>query len=218
LESADYATATKGIDYFDQYRTHSSEGLYGLRGDNIAQFRLTGETRFDDSINDRSDVDPEVFDQEKLVWQDIIAHVKNPVPRVILQAAVDYEGAYIADTAIFATSENYSLEYLCGLMNSSLFSWFTYNLIHNRAIRTMHFTPVYFYRLPAPPEDDEDRIENIEALTVDIQGLDGSDSSEILEKYEELNEEIYELYQLTEEEQELIESETPAHRETLVND
>lgn len=218
LKNADYATATKGIDYFDQHRTHTSDGLYGLRGDNIAQFRLTGETRFDESLTERSDVDPEVFDQDKLVWQDIIAHVKNPVPRIILQAAVDYEGAYIADTAIFATSEDYSLEYLCGLMNSNLFSWFTYNLIHNRAIRTMHFTPAYFYRLPAPPEDDDDQIENIETLTKDIQELDGSDPSEVLEKYEKLNQAVYELYQLFEEEQELIESETPARRETLVND
>lgn len=103
-------------------------------------------------------------------------------------------------------------------MNSNLFSWFTYNLIHNRAIRTMHFTPVYFYRLPAPPEDDEEQIENIKTITEDIQKLDGSNSSEILQKYKKLNESVYELYQLTEEEQELIESETPAHRETLVNE
>lgn len=218
FESSNYATATKGIDYFDEYRTHSDEGLYGIRGNNISQFRLTGETRFDESITERRDVDPDVFRQEKLVWQDIIAHVKNPVPRVILQAAVDYEGAYIADTAIFATSEDYSLEYLCGLMNSNLFSWFTYNLIHNRAIRTMHFTPVYFYRLPAPPEDDEELIQNIEDLTKEIQELDGSDSTEILEKYQDLNKEVYELYQLTNEEQELIESETPAHKETLTDD
>jgi hypothetical protein len=217
IDESNYAAATKGIDYFDEYRTRTNEGLLGIRGDNIGQFRLVGETRFKESIKSRSDVEPEIFNQPKLVWQDILAHVKNPEPRVVLQAAVDYEGAYIADTAIYATSEDYSLEYLCGLMNSSLFSWFTYNLIHNRAIRTMHFTPVYFGRLPTPPEDDEDLIEEIETCTEDIMEMEKGEEGELMERYDELNEAIYDLYKLSEEERELVNSEAPPHKETLAN-
>lgn len=217
IDEAGYANATKGIDYFDGYRTHTNEGLLGIRGDNIGQFRIVGETRFGESITDRSDVDPDDFEQEKLVWQDILAHIKNPEPRVILQAAVDYKGAYIADTAIYATSEENSLEYLCGLMNSSLFSWFTYNLIHNRAIRTMHFTPIYFGRLPTPPEDDDELIAKIESRTEEIMEMGKGDENKLMEKYRELNEAVYDLYKLGEEERELVDSEAPPHKKTLVN-
>lgn len=217
IDETGYADATKGIDYFDEYRTHTDDGLLGIRGDNISQFRLTGETRFEESITDRPDVDPNEFEQEKLVWQDILAHVRNPKPRVVLQAAVDYKGAYIADTAIYATSEDYSLEYLCGLLNSSLFSWYTYNLIHNRAIRTMHFTPIYFGRLPTPPEDDEDLIAEIESHTKKIMDMGKGDESKLMEQYNELNEAVYNLYKLDKEERELVNLETPPHRKTLVN-
>lgn len=215
IDDVGYADATKGIDYFDEYRTHTDDGLLGIRGDNIGQFQIVGETRFDESITDRSDVDPEMFAREKVVWQDIIAHVKTPHPRVVLQAAIDREGAYIADTAIFATSEDHSLEYLCGLLNSSLFSWFTYNLIHNRAIRTMHFTPTYFGQLPVPPEDDEEHIGRIEKLTAEIETTKREEDSNIMATYERLNEAVYDLYRLTEDERELVEKEVPAHEKTL---
>lgn len=217
IDEAGYADATKGIDYFNEYRTHTNEGLLGIRGDDIGQFRLVGETRFEERITERSDVDPTAFEREKLVWQDILAHVKNPVPRVVLQAAVDYEGAYIADTAIYATSEEHSLEYLCGLMNSSLFSWFAHNLIHNRAIRTMHFTPIYFGRLPTPPEDDESLIEEIESLTEEIRELSPGEESALLERYEALDEAVYELYELDDDERELVNSEAPAYKKTLLD-
>ncbi|WP_137287443.1 Eco57I restriction-modification methylase domain-containing protein [Halorussus salinisoli] len=211
----DYADATKGIDYFKDYVTEDGDGLHAYRGDDISQFRFVHESRFDESILERNDVKPDDHEQKKVVWQDILAHVTTPVPRIVLQAAVDYEGAYIADTAIFATSEEHSCEYLCGLLNSSLFSWYAYTMIHNRAIRTMHFTPIYFSRLPAPPEDDEELIQRIEKLTEAIQDLDPVQEDAIMARYEKLNQAVNDLYQLDMDERQLLEEEAPPHRPTL---
>lgn len=174
-------------------------------------------TRFEEDVTDRRDVDPEEHEQKKVVFQRILAHVKHPTPRVIIMAAVDDQDAYIADTAIYAVSDEHSAEYLCGLLNSSLFAWYAYNLIYNRAIRSMDFTPIYFSKLPTPPEDDDDLITRIANLTVEIQEMEPYDRQEVLDRYEELDEAVYELYGLSEEEQELIASETPPRESTLLN-
>lgn len=215
FNDADYAEATKGIDYFKDYITDKG-GLLGYRGDDVTQFRFTDSTRFDESIKDRSDVDPADHEQKKVVFQRILSHVKTPVPRLIIMAAVDYQKAYIADTAIYAVIDDRPTEYLCGLLNSSLFAWYAYNLIYNRAIRSMDFTPIYFDKLPAPPEDDENLISRIAELTKEISEMDEGDGEELLERYELLNEAVYELYQIDEEKQALIDSEMPPRESTLL--
>ncbi len=214
FSDADFAEATKGIDRFKSYL--DDDGLPAYRGDDVGQFRFVNTSYLDESITDRSDFHLAGHGEEKVVFQRILAHVTDP-DRVIIQCAIDYDGGCVPDTSIHASPEGHSLELLCGLMNSSLFAWYTYNLIYNRAIRSMDLTPIYFGRLPVPPEFDDDHIEEIESLTQDIQKLDGSNAAEILDKYEELNEEVYSLYNLNEEEQELVEAETPAHEETLVD-
>lgn len=217
FDEVDFAEATKGIDAFKSYLTGDSNDLLAYRGDDIGQFRFVNKSYLDTSINDRSSFHLAGYGDKKIVFQRILAHVTNPTDRIIIQCAIDYDGACVPDTSIHAIPNDHSLELLCGLMNSCLFAWYAYNAIYNRAIRSMDMTPVYFGRLPAPPEEDEDLIETIEDCTEEIQDMNSSNRDELLSTYEDLNEAVFDLYQLNESDRELIKSETPPREETLVD-
>lgn len=216
FSDVDFAKATKGIDAFKDYLTGDPNDLLAYRGDDIGQFRFVGSSYLDPSIQDRSDFHLAGHGDEKVVFQRILAHVTDPTDRIIIQCAIDYDAACVPDTAIHAIPNDHSMEFLCGLMNSSLFAWYAYNAIYNRAIRSMDMTPVYFGRLPAPPQDELELIETIEECTEEIQEMDGASRESLLSKYEELNRAVFELYELNEDERQLIETETPPHEETLL--
>lgn len=217
FDDVDFAEATKGIDAFKSYLTGDPDDLLAYRGDDVGQFRFVNKSYLDPSIKDRSSFHLAGYGDKKVIFQRILAHVTDPTDRIIIQCAIDYNEACVPDTAIHAIPNDHSLELLCGLMNSSLFAWYAYNAIYNRAIRSMDMTPVYFGRLPAPPEEDGDLIETIENCTEKIQEMNSSNRDELLSTYEDLNESVFDLYQLDEDEQELIESETPPREETLIN-
>lgn len=215
FDDLEIVNATKGIDNFKTYLTGMTDDLLAYRGDDVGQFRFVQESYLDQDILNRSDSHLAGHGEEKIVFQRILPHIKTPTDRIVIQCAIDYDGACIPDTSIHATSDEYSLETLCGLVNSSLFAWYAYNMIYNRAIRSMDLTPIYFGRLPAPPRDDEDLIEMIEAKTTEIVDMDEGHEQDLLDAYDELDNAVFELYQLTDEEKEVIKEETPPHKETL---
>lgn len=217
FEDENLAEATKGIDAFKSYLTGDSNDLLAYRGDDVGQFRFVNKSYLDPSIKNRSDFHLAGHGQKKVVFQRILAHVTDPTDRIIIQCAVDYDEACVPDTAIHAIPNNHSLEFLCGLMNSSLFAWYAYNAIYNRAIRSMDLTPIYFGRLPAPPEEDDELIESVEEKTGEIQEMNSSQEDELLSKYEELNEAVFDLYQLDDDERNVIKAETPPRKDTLLN-
>lgn len=93
--------------------------------------------------------------KEKVVVQDIVAHINNPKPHIKLTGAIDYQNRLCLNTVMsFAKIGDYSNEFLLGLINSSLMSFYYYYFIFNQAIRTMHFMPGYADRLPLPMNDN----------------------------------------------------------------
>ncbi|MFC7018547.1 MULTISPECIES: Eco57I restriction-modification methylase domain-containing protein [Haloarcula] len=217
FDDVEFAEATKGIDAFKSYLTGDPSDLLAYRGDDIGQFRFVSESYLDSDIKKRSNFHLAGKGKEKVVFQRILAHITDPTDRIVIQCAVDYDGATIPDTSIHAIPKNHSVELLCGLMNSSLFAWYAYTRIYNRAIRSMDLTPIYFGRLPAPPQDDEHLIETIEECTKQIQSCGPSDRQQILDAYSELNDAVYDLYKLNDEERQVLESNTPPHEGTLLN-
>ena len=220
FDEREFADATKGVDRFKSYLTGSPDDLLGYRGEDIEQFHFGDSSYLHPDIKNKGNFHLAAYDNDKVIFQRILPHVTDPTDQVILQAAIDRNGACTTDTAIHASSDDYSLELLCGLLNSNLFGWYAYNAIYNRAIRSMDLTPTYFGEFPAPPETDgdlnTDAIEEIESAVSDIIEAGRADPETVISRFDDLNDAVYDLYQLSETEKAVIESEAPAYRETLI--
>ncbi|WP_436933468.1 Eco57I restriction-modification methylase domain-containing protein, partial [Halovenus amylolytica] len=217
FNDVDFAEATKGVDAFKSYLTGDPNDIPAYRGDDIGQFRFVNTSYLDPKIKNKSNFHLSGHGDKKVIYRRILSHVTTPTDRIIINCAIDYKGVCTPDTSIHAEPNDHSLEFLCGLMNSSLFAWYTYNAIYNRAIRSMDLTPIYFGRLPAPPEENEELIETIEMCTEEIREMDSSEEDSLLSKYAELDDAIFDLYKLSDDEREVIKSETPPREETLLD-
>lgn len=96
----------------------------------------------------------DAFRCEKLVFQNIIAHVSRPQPRIVLTGAYDDRQQVTLDTVnnITATDRRVNLLGLLGLLHSRLINWLVYGAIYNKAVRTMHFDQYFLNKIPLPAE------------------------------------------------------------------
>ena len=85
---------------------------------------------------------------------------ENPYPHVkVIGCLAPSSTAYIVDTVNqIVVSEGYSSEYIWGLLNSKLLSWYVYCFIYGRAIRTMHFDNVATKRITIKKTDDYSKL------------------------------------------------------------
>jgi hypothetical protein len=142
-------------------------------------------------------------EKTKVVAQDIVAHVKNPKPHIKLTASIDKDKQFCLNTVMCFSEikgNGLSNEFLVGLINSKLMSFYFYYFIFNQAIRTMHFMPGYADRLPIQNNSKSyvkvisDKV--AEALKAKKQNPN-ADTNELESEIDRL---IYELYGLSEEE------------------
>jgi len=143
----------------------------------------------------------------KIVAQNIIAHITQPIPHIQLAAAYDEEGLITLDTVnnIFITNSAIQPELILGLLNSRLASWFAYRLIYNQAIRTMHFDSDYVSRLVLPvlsPQSIATLVQNVrERIRTTTDKANRSLD-------EQIDQELYSGFHLTDPEIEMIEHNT----------
>jgi len=85
----------------------------------------------------------------KIIIQNIIAHVTKPKEHIIIMATLDKKGIISLGSVgnIYVTTKTIP-EYLIGLLNSKLISWYAYRFIYGNAIRTMRFDNYHLNRLP----------------------------------------------------------------------
>jgi hypothetical protein len=97
------------------------------------------------------------FQREKLVFQNIIAHVSKPNPHIVLIGAHDSDYTVTLDTVnnLIATHSKANLHGLLGLLHSRFINWFVYSVIYNKAIRTMHFDQYFLDKIPLPEDFEE---------------------------------------------------------------
>ncbi len=105
---------------------------------------ITDETSF---INNNS-----------ILVQNIVAHIQNPYARIQISATTvdksNQSNSVILDTVNQLTNQSeLSTNYLLGVLNSKLISWYTYKFIYANAIRTMHFDSSTTDRIPFPNID-----------------------------------------------------------------
>ena len=96
------------------------------------------------------------FAREKLVFQNIIAHVERPRPHILLIGARDLQQRVTLDTVnnLVPRQSPLNLSGLLGLLHSEPINWFVYSVVYNRAIRTMHFDQYFLDKIPLPLEHE----------------------------------------------------------------
>jgi hypothetical protein len=89
---------------------------------------------------------------EKVVAQKIIAYIGRPQPHIKITAMVDRARRAAHDTAILVTCADPAVTapVLCAWLNSTLVSWYAWNITYNRAVRTMDLLEYYLRQIPFP--------------------------------------------------------------------
>lgn len=104
-------------------------------------------------IGTERDSDLARFLQPKLLFQNIIAHIECPQPHIRLIGTVDEDRRVTLDTVnnLIARCTEVDLKAVLALLHSEPVNWLLYNVIYNRAIRTMHFDQYFLDKIPLPP-------------------------------------------------------------------
>jgi len=154
----------------------------------------------------------ELYRDDKIVAQEIIAHVQNPFPHITITMFYDTDKRLINDTCVEIKTLNDKLDkkFLLAYYQSTFTNWYAYNLIYNRAIRTMHFIDYYITQIPMPkcvlenPSQQKPIItlvDQILDITKDEDYLSNRTKQDRVKEYQrQIDRMVYELYGLTEEE------------------
>ena len=149
----DISKTSRGLPY-QKYRTNSGCPVYG--GKHISRYHLksTNEYLEEDKIDESKDK-VQFVKQPKVISQRIVAHVTTPTDRIIIMSTLDKEGKLTLDTIenTVLTDDEYSLELITAIFNSNLFSWYAYEFIFSKAIRTMDFDDYYVSKFPIPKQN-----------------------------------------------------------------
>ncbi|MFH1963365.1 MAG: N-6 DNA methylase [bacterium] len=195
----------------------ASEGEHTvIGGKNIFRYGIDGEKGFITSkylVQNRKKIS--FLNQPKIVSQNIVAHIQNPTPRIMIMAAMDTSGnVFSVDTVnntVLITKE-YDLRYILALMNCRFTSWFAYRFIYCSAIRTMHFDNYYVGKIPVvrlakdKQEPFINLVDKILTTTKDEDYLTNPTKQARVKEYShQIDQMVYELYGLSDDEIEIVE-------------
>jgi hypothetical protein len=152
-------------------------------------------------------------DKEKLIAQEIVAHIQNPCPHILIAVFLDDHKRLLNDTcvAIRVLDQRLDRKFVMAYFHSKLANWYAYNLVYNRAVRTMHFINYYITQIPLPKAALEDPAkQNPIVALVDLilkaKKADATADVSALER--EIDERVYRLYDLTADEIRIVEEST----------
>lgn len=153
----------------------------------------------------------------KIIAQKIVAHVEKPYPRIVITMCYDDSKRLVHDTCVEIKvldpilSEKFVLAYF----QSNFCNWYAYNLIYNRAIRTMDFINYYITQIPIPTRIVENRneqkpfidmVDKILAITKADDYLQDPAKQEKVRGYErQIDQRVYRLYDLSDDEISIVE-------------
>ncbi len=175
-----------------------------IKGANLRQFRITDALPRQEPPAYLQRVLEELR-QPKLVCPHTLAHLKKPHEMLVLLCALDRSGSVALDTVqqLFPAQDcPYSLELLCGVLNSSLARWFFYFITYQQAARAVPFDAAQIGSLPLPRAGQR-LIPQIEKQVRKLLKLELPRKYFLrgqLAEYDALDELICELYELSEEE------------------
>jgi len=133
----------------DEQRDRNKVSL--LRGDDIKPYYM-GEPKTFVKISeiDRENEKIQEMSRPKIVSQRIVAHILNPKDHIIIMCTLDEKGVLNVDTVenTVIRDKKFDLRYVLSWMNSKFVSWYAYNFIFNKAVRTMDFDEYYVAKIP----------------------------------------------------------------------
>ncbi len=159
------------------------------------------------------------YQDDKIVSQEIIAHIQNPRPHILITMFYDNKRRLINDTCVEIKVPDGKLrkKFLLGYLQSQFSNWYAYNFVYNRAVRTMHFIDYYITQIPIPkctldePEQQTPIIKLVDkilAITKDDDYLTNSTKQAKVKEYQhQIDQMVYKLYGLTKEEIKIVEGE-----------
>ncbi|MFC1461047.1 Eco57I restriction-modification methylase domain-containing protein [Verrucomicrobiota bacterium] len=150
---------------------------------------------------------------DKLIGQEIVAHIQNPTPHISIVIFFDRGGRLLNDTCVELRILDNRLDalFLMAYLQSTFVAWYAYNFVYNRAIRTMHFINYYVTQLPLPKAviENGSRQTAISDLSRRILAAKKADPSAHTSAIEaQIDSLVYELYGLTDDEIKIVEGET----------
>ena len=160
-----------------------------------------------------------------IIAQNIIAHILYPIDHIKINATIpqNYQNILILDTVNQLTvKNNIPAEFVLGVLNSRLISWYVYRFIFAKAVRTMHFDNPVTSRIPFPPisfvnkyhKNLRDRlislVRDMLALHKKLAEIKDERTRKVIQKQIEITDKkidriVYELYGLSEEEIRIVE-------------
>lgn len=184
--------------------THHTAAVPVIKGTNLRQFRIADELPRQEPPAYIQRVLEELR-QPKLVCPNTLAHLKKPHEMLVLLCALDRSGSVALDTVqqLFPAQDcPYSLELLCGVLNSSLARWFFYFITSQQAAHAVSFDAAQTGSLPLPRAGHR-LIPQVEKQVRKLIKLDSPRKYFLrgqLPEYDALDELICELYELSDEE------------------
>ena len=152
----------------------------------------------------------------KIMVQNIVAHIKDHIK---ITATYDSEGVLDLDTVnnIVVEDVNFNPKYILALLNSNLISFYAYNFIYSKAIRTMHFDSGYSDKIPVKQVSEKVQVylaskvdsllnlyrEYLSKIKYSDKVIKLKEEIDRLEK--EINDNVYEIYGINDDERNLIE-------------
>ena len=191
-------------DYGEEYRD-----VRVIGGKNIVRYGTNGfkgYLRKDDLDGASNKV--KMLLQPKVVSQQIIAHIRNPKPHIMIIASVDPDGSILGLDTVENTipiNAPIHLNMIAALFNSSLINWYAYRFIYCAAVRTMHFDEHYIGKIPLPLDyryKQDDIVALVDKILAAKRANPNADTS-ALER--EIDEHVYRLYGLTPDEIKIVE-------------
>jgi hypothetical protein len=208
-----------GISNITEHLTFEATGNYPcIKGIDIIKYGLKPEKRYLKGRIARKYL-PQ-YQGHKIVAQKIIAHIQNPSPHILITMFYDDANRLINDTCVEIKTLDSKLEkkFLLAYYQSNFCNWYAYNLIYNRAIRTMDFIDYYINQIPIPksvidtPGRQENMVEIVDqilAITKDEDYCANPAKQAKVKEYErQIDQMVYELYDLTPEEIAVVEGQS----------
>lgn len=119
----DVATSSRGLPI---QRSIASEGEYKIiGGKNIGRYKLTGFRGFvhrSEVLRNKRKAG-QILGAPKVISQQIVAHIQNPIPHIMITATVDSDGSILGlDTVenTYLTTDTIHLNLVAALFNSKL--------------------------------------------------------------------------------------------------
>jgi len=200
-----------GISNITSHFTFEPAGNYPcVKGIDIVKYGLKPERRYLKGKIAKKYLD--LYQDDKIVAQKIIAHVQNPFPHIIITMFYDNARRLINDTCveIKVLGKKLDKRFLLAYYQSTFCNWYAYNLVYNRAIRTMDFIDYYVTQIPIPQNAVEDPnrqqpfidlVNKILVITKDEGYLSNTTKQARVKELEhQIDQLVYELYGLTDEE------------------